>query len=475
MKQLSENQKGTALGAVAVLLGALFVGLFYNHNVGLNFPLFITAAVFGGLLLCYEYRRRLEKSHYFVIGSALFFSAMVFFRSSDPLSFFNVLVTTILLFIGVELIIGKKLRAFYIGDYIKALFLPFRFIAPFFDTFPAVISFKNISGTGGRTREIVRGSIMAIIAVTIFGALFSAADAGFDKLLSSIFSFDIDQNFINRLVIGAFMTAFFIGAFGFMFRKLHPAQAPEAPALPRALGMLETTILFGSINALFAVFIVLQISYLFGGTAHLVAFDLTYSEYARDGFTQLVWVAILSFLIISFAERQIVQHEGIHSPRFKLLSGTLVFLVIAILISAWNRLALYEDAYGFTAIRLYSHVLMVWLGVALAMLSAHIAKSGKRNEFALRIFVSVLVFLTLMNILNPDAFIAKQNLARYHDTGMIDAEYLGSLSNDALPYTKVLASDPREDVRSDFAKGRVWNEHNAATNWQEWRWADLGE
>jgi hypothetical protein len=472
MKQLSENARVVALGMTALLLGALFVALFFGKTPGLNFPLFIIASVLGGLLLAYEYRRPLGKSHYAVIGSALFFSTMLFVRSSDPLAFFNVCATVLLLFIAVELTVGKRLRAFLVGDYIKAAFLPLRFIAPFFETFPAVISFRNISGEGGRTKEIVRGSSMAIIAVIVFAALLSSADAGFDKLLANVFSFDIDEDTFGRLILGAFTTAFFIGAFGYMFRRLHPAPAPEAPAAVRSLGLLETTILFGAINALFAAFVILQISYLFGGAAHLIAADLTYAEYAREGFTQLIWVAVLSFLVIAFAERQIVQHEGVHSRRFKLLSGTLVLLVIAILVSAFSRLSLYEDAYGFTVIRLYSHALMIWLGVALAMQSLHIAKSGKRSEFALRLFTSALLFLFMMNLLSPDAFIAKRNIERYTATGKVDAQYLGSLSNDAVPYTIGLLNDPRAEVREDFKKGRSWHERNRPNSWEEYRLGD---
>lgn len=467
MKQLSESGKSTALGIIALLLGTLFVGLFFEQGIGLNFPLYVYAATLGGLLLAYEYKRPPCTSHCVVIGSALFFSTMVFIRASDLLSFFNVLASVLLLFIGVELFAGKQLRAFLFVDYIKTVFLPFRFIVPFFETFPAVISFRNISGEGGRTREIIRGSFMAILAVAIFAALLSSADVVFNKLLAHIFSLNIDERTLARLLLGTFMTAFFIGAFGFMFRKLHPAPVPSAPEKTRPLGMLETTILFSAINMLFAVFIILQVPYLFGGTAHLIATDLTYSEYARDGFTQLVWVAILSYFIISFAERQIVQHEGTHSRRFMLLSGTLVCLVIAILISAWCRLSLYEDAYGFTVIRLYSHALMLWLGCALMLLSLHIWKSGRRAQFALRVFASLLIFLFSMNLLNPDAFIARQNLERYSETGKIDAEYLGGLSSDALPYTIGLMNDSRKDVRSDFAFGLYY-----ARNYKDCRYED---
>ena len=61
-----------------------------------------------------------------------------------------------------------------------------------------------------------------------------------------------------------------------------------------------------------------------------------------------------------------------------------------------------------------------------------------------------------MILLNPDVFIAKKNLVRYQVTGLLDANYLGSLSEDALPYTIQLLDDPKEDVRNSFAQGLYW-------------------
>jgi hypothetical protein len=42
-------------------------------------------------------------------------------------------------------------------------------------------------------------------------------------------------------------------------------------------------------------------------------------------------------------------------------------------------------------------------------------------------------FLTTLNLVNPDAFIVRQNVARYWAAGDLDADYLESLSADAVP------------------------------------------
>jgi hypothetical protein len=300
--------------------------------------------------------------------------------------------------------------------------------------------------------------LTSIIAVAIFALLLSSADAVFEKILSNIFAFEFSQETIHRFVLCTITTAFFIGAFGFMFRKLHAPPPPSALVTQRTLGAVETMILLGSINALFLAFILLQLAHLFGGAPHLLDAGLTYAEYARNGFFELVWVAILSYPIISVAERQIVKEGESHLQSFKILSGALVIQVVLILVSAFTRLSLYEDAYGFTDDRLYGHAFMIWLGVVLLLLAHHIWTNGERAKFAFQTFCSIVLLLFVVNIMNPDVFIAKKNLARYAETGIVDGAYLGHLSDDALPYTIQLLDDPNTEIRNNFASGlSYWN------------------
>ncbi|MCK9352192.1 MAG: DUF4173 domain-containing protein [Candidatus Paceibacterota bacterium] len=446
------------IGAVSLILGLLFVILFYNQEIGLNYSLFMAAVALAGLWLARSFSRKIGLEQYAIVAAGMFFASMVFVRSSELLTVLNVLGSVFLLLTGVKLFAGGSLRMFSPFDYIKVPTLPFSFIGPFFETFSEIVALKKLPGDTAKTREIVRGSFMAIVALLIFAWLFSSADAGFAKLLSNIFSVEIDQGLINRTFLAAFISAFFVGAFAFMFVRSHTSPASSEENV-RHLGGLETTILLVSINALFTAFIILQISYLFGGASHIIAEGLTYSEYAREGFFQLVIVALLSFFIIGFAERQVVQKDGGHLRSFKILCGTLVFLVIVILVSAFTRLSLYENAYGFTVIRLFSHAFMVWLGIMLSLLAFHIWKNGKPSELAFQTFCSAVIFLFMMNAINPDVFIAKQNLERYRSTGLIDAQYLGSLSDDALPHTFHLLNDPKEDVSRSFARGLYWGEH----------------
>lgn len=451
MNTSSQHAKILLLAATSLALGVLWTYLFYKQNIGLNFSIFMLMVAAGGVLLSRVFARPLGAGVYTLIGASIFFSSMVFVRSSELLTLFNMLGSLLIFLLVGSVLAGKRLRSFLPLDYVKVFFLPLRFLATFWTTFSEIISLNRIAREGTRAREILRGSLMAAVALAAFGLLFASADTGFANLFSKIFSFSIDQDFLNTAFLTVLVGAFFIGTFGFIFNTLHADAETRPEGGKRRLGALETTILLGSINALFLVFILLQISYLFGGAAHLVDQGLTYADYAREGFFQLIAVAMLSFLVIAFAERQVIRRDEGHFHSFKLLSGALVVQVILILFSAFSRLSLYEQTYGFTTIRLYSHAFMIWIGFALLLLSIHIWKNGRQQSLAFQIFCTVVLFFFAMNALNPDVFIAKKNIARYHETGKVDIDYLSRLSDDALPYTVALLDDPNDEVRKGFA------------------------
>ena len=110
----------------------------------------------------------------------------------------------------------------------------------------------------------------------------------------------------------------------------------------------------------------------------------------------------------------------------------LVGLVAVILVSAFQRLLLYEAAYGFTRLRAYTHIFMLWLGVLL-LVTAFLEGFGQLRYFALAPFLVCLGFGLTLNIVNVDAFIVRQNLAPPCIKHELDAAYLASLSDDAAP------------------------------------------
>ena len=297
---------------------------------------------------------------------------------------------------------------------------------------------------------ILRGVLITIPLLLLFGLLLAAADTIFSDMLGSAFDwlkFDIFDNFIPHTLIILFLT--WIGAAALWHALKNSgkqlAVQPDKPLFKPFLGMTETSIALVSLNILFAFFLVVQFRYFFAGSANVSIDGFTYAEYARRGFFELVAVALIAsvlyFSLASFTKRD----SRAKKRAFSVMAGLLLAQVGVMLISAFQRLRLYEQAYGFTSLRLAAHVFMVFVGLLLlALIIMELTNSFRR--LGLVLMLGVLAFALVMVGLNEDALIAQQNLERAVQGEKLDAAYLvHGLSNDAVPTLFRTMDDPKLD------------------------------
>jgi hypothetical protein len=179
-------------------------------------------------------------------------------------------------------------------------------------------------------------------------------------------------------------------------------------------------------------FVIIQFQYFFSGQTNITLEGYTYAEYARRGFGELVGVAILSTLLLKVLSLVARKDSPNRQRIFSGLSAGLVALVLVILVSAFQRLFLYESAYGFTRLRTYAHVLMIWLGVY--MLAFLVMEIFKHQTLFINITLAAIVGFSLtLSLLHVDRFIVDRNVTRSIEGEMFDAGYLSSLSSDAVP------------------------------------------
>ncbi|HEY6890360.1 MAG TPA: DUF4173 domain-containing protein, partial [Solirubrobacter sp.] len=200
-------------------------------------------------------------------------------------------------------------------------------------------------------------------------------------------------------------------------------RPPNAPPMPPAatLGAVESNIALGALVGLFAAFVALQAATLFGGDQHVLqTTGLTYAEYARSGFAQLLAVAALTFAVLGAARRWARPH--------RLLLAALCVLTLVVLASALKRLGLYEETYGFTRLRLAAHGALLYLGALFVV----VLLTRSPRALVATTAASVLLFA----LADPDRRIAEHNLDRYQRTGKIDLAYLRTLGPDAAPALK---------------------------------------
>ena len=229
-------------------------------------------------------------------------------------------------------------------------------------------------------------------------------------------------------------------------------------------------------NFLFFVFILVQFTYLFGGESNISAQGFTYAEYARRGFFELIAVAIISLLLLLVIEKYVIKEKTGHVLGFKILSTALVIQVMLIMVSAFTRLSLYEQAYGFTVLRFYSHAFIILLAIIFCLLLYKIHQDRQENTFALRAFSVIILFIVVMNFLNPDAFIARRNIERFEVTGKLDLSYLSQLSDDAVPVIIELLNISNEEIRKSVAHELYWHaQENDSLYFSKWQSFNLSQ
>jgi hypothetical protein len=266
----------------------------------------------------------------------------------------------------------------------------------------------------------VRGVVLAAGLLALFVPLLLSADAAFAQLVGDVIpSGSVDLPFARVCVF-----ALVLGGGGALLDAgARPPLAIER-ARRRHLGRAEWALPLGALVALLGAFVATQLATLFGGNRHVLeTAGLTYAEYAHSGFAQMAVVAALTLLVIAAAARW--ARDG--GSLLRALLGTLCVLTLVVIASALRRLELYEEAYGFTRLRLTADAILLWLGSLFVLVLAAGVFGGAWLPRAAVAVTGAAVLLFALS--NPDRRIAVRNL----DRGSADLWYLDGLSADALP------------------------------------------
>lgn len=305
-----------------------------------------------------------------------------------------------------------------------------------------------------------RGVVLGSILVLPFGGLFWSADAVFAELGSSA-PFPSLTTLPARIAVFALVLLFALGL-ALAARRL---LAQRVPPTPSTLTRGEWIIPLVLLNALFLAFVAVQLTVLFGGSRHVLeTAGLTYAEYAREGFWQLIAAATLTLAVIAAALRLSSLHSRSDRLLMRSLIGMLCGLTIVIVASAFHRLQVYEDAFGLTRSRLAAETVTLALGAFFALILIAGAARPVRRNLARVALGGVGVGLLAFSLSNPDARIAERNVERWRLTGDLDVAYAQSLSADAVAALATLPEPARGVVlapfRSRLADREPWTSWN---------------
>ena len=455
----------------ALLLGILGDWLVRADELGLNFFLGVVALVLVAATLMRWERPSSPVRVLLLLLLSPIFAFGVAWRDAPQLLAWNILAVAVTLALpvmcmgGARLSLGKPLD--YAGGLVttglRTAMGPLRFAS-------REVPWDEVLNRLHRSRAaaVTLGLFLAVPLLVLFGSLLVSADPGFERVVRTVFDLDFEELLSHFVGIGfvGWISAGYLGAVLVRGRELAmPWQHGNRPVL----GTIELGIPLGGLALLFAVFVVMQAQYVFGGHGLIrEAADLSYAEYARRGFFELVTLAVL-VLPVLLASDWVTDPTNASARRIvRLLSGGLLLLVGLIMVSALHRMRLYLDAYGLTQSRLYATAVLLWAGVAIAWFASTVLR-GRADRFAFGAIVGALGVLGMSNVINLDAVVVRTNVARAQEGAELDAGYLASLSADAVPsLTSVLPDLPAEAACVVLQALSPDEESDERQDWRSW-------
>ncbi|WP_330474025.1 DUF4153 domain-containing protein [Terrabacter sp. C0L_2] len=279
---------------------------------------------------------------------------------------------------------------------------------------------------------VVRTVAISLVALVVFGGLFASGDAVFGSWAQALvpqFAWDglTFRFFVGFVMGGALLAAGYVA--------LNPPRVdrvvlPEGRPVAR---LWEWVVPVGLVVALFAAFVAAQAAALFGGHDYVQrTTGLTYAEYVHQGFGQLTAATVLTLATVALAVRKAPRSTARERLVLRVSLGALCALTLVVVASALHRMDLYQQAYGFTLLRVLVDAFELWLGLLVVLvLVAGVRLSGWWLPRAA--LVSAAAFVLVGGLANPEAWVAQRNIDRYQATGKLDPYYLAGLGADAEP------------------------------------------
>nr|WP_263327601.1 DUF4173 domain-containing protein [Neobacillus sp. Marseille-Q6967] len=465
------NKKDWIFFVFCLLLGVLAEEAFFRAEIGISYIVFI----FGFYLVFFWRFQSFPFSHqrfgYLLLICIWLLAAFYFIQYNVFFYVLNILVIPALVIFHLVVITSPKNLPWFKPIIIPYLFSrlleSIRYNIAFISLFSNFIS-KSVNGSKYQVwKKVLMGVIISVPVLFVVLQLLMSADSQFERMVAGIPNWfrvvDVESG-LRMTIILIYCFAFFALLQILIKKQIKTLQQEVSRTWFRIDGITTLTVLI-LINTVYVLFTAVQFKYFFSGT---LQGDFTFAEYARKGFFELLFVTLINLtmivLVLNFVDRTI--H---FIKRFTQLLLTILVLSSAIMLSsAFLRLSMYEEAYGFTFIRVMSHSFMIFLVVIFmyTLTKIWVEKLSLIHFY----FICGLIYYTTMNVIDIENIIVTQNVERYEQSGKIDIHYLNRLSysgiiglinlyeeNKSIPGLKEILQERKREAISD---SKHWQSYN---------------
>ena len=453
---------------ICLAVGVLAEEAFFRGQIGISYPIFIT--VFYSMF--FWRFRRISFSHQ-RLGSLLLICIWVLafgYFLYDNMVFYtlNIIGLPVLVVFHLVLVTSPKnliwSRPVFLYIIIIRLFESVKY------NFQWLLSGREFMKKGisekkyNIWKKVLIGIGLSVPLLFLVLNLLVSADRQFERIigrLPELFNIFNAEN-IFRIIICIFYALVFFGLIQVLLKKkLQITNSTSVNRLINLDSIIAMTVLV-LVNAVYLLFVAVQFKYFFGGS---LQGSYTYAEYARRGFFELLAVTIINLTITVIVLSFVKQTPGTGKKFIQSLLSVLVLCSGVLLSSAFMRMLMYEEAYGFTFTRVLVHSFMIFLFVIFLYTLVRIWMVNL-SLFHFY-FISALVYYTSINIINLDNIVVKENLKRYEEIDKIDVFYLSSLSDTGtLALIDLYKKNPEWHGLRDLLKEKQAFYKNEERKWQ---------
>ena len=436
-KTMLANKYALPIVLISAVCAYFLDYLLHDGFSGIIFFAFNVVFVVFGIWLWYERGKKLEEKPTKLVlvwlGLSLLLSAWLFIRDSIWLYFFNSL--TSLMLMGLFIVNSQKSK---LVDLEIDFFAPLKVLGQVLVkmTYPirSVIHFNKFSI--GNKWSFIKGLILALPVVLFVFALLYSADLIVQKYFDEFYML-FDFTFLDNYITHIFIVIYFLLFSGTFYSLIRMRRNYNIEGLQvRRRDKLAIYIMAILVGGIMFVFLSLQAKYLFGGPELVEALGIGYQKYAHQGFYQLMVVAVINFFIVWLLTDKT---NFLKRPDKKdlVLSLVLIGETLFLLACAMKRLFVFIDTLQWATKRFFAIEGMIFFAVLLLIFCIHLfIKKFTRQHFVYMFTILFAVNILFINIMNPDKFIAKKNVAVYVDQGALESEldfdYTAYVSADAV-------------------------------------------
>lgn len=424
--------KNKKIYLITLLIAIWNLILFFGHSLGISVILFNIPAIALIIYVLYKDKKINNKYGLLFAIPIIVLSTSYFLYTSEVTLFFNFLA---IIAFYILLIVFTIQQTYIFGRLfdraMNIIFSPLGEIGKVYNDIFTKKTKKEKKTISKETKNIIISILLIIPVVLIIILLLSSADVIFHNMFKGVFDLFAKLKYIkiNELVSkvifrGVYLLIFFTYFSAFIYYLSNIINKNNYPEEKKKNSELTIKPLLITLNIIYIIFDFIQIRSLM---FHKISMDITYAEYARQGFFQLMFVSLINFVII-------LLHKKFNKKDLKfnkIMSIIMIILTAIIVVSSFMRMNMYEQAYGYTVLRLLVYVILITELIIMIPTIIYIIK----DEFNITKYYLIIltIIYTIIGVLPLNYIIATRNINKYYKDNKIDLDYLTNYNYDNLP------------------------------------------